>query len=97
LDARALARLLASILYLSEKTILVDIYRNPESLPPPEKWSGQKKKVWEIDSVVGFYPPNIGAAIRRTWAREFESGISKKPMDLPPPMPTWAGMLGQAE
>lgn len=79
MDAQALARLLAPILWLSENTILVDIYRHPESLPPPENWPGQKKKIWTLDRVVEFYTPNVGVAIRRAWARQFEGEVMSKP------------------
>lgn len=95
MDAQALARLLAPILYLSEKTIQVDIYRHPESLPPPENWPGQKKKIWTIDRVVGFYPPDVGVVIRRAWARQFEGEVENK-KEMPPPMPAWAEMLGSS-
>lgn len=84
LDARALARLLAPLLYLSEATILRDISRRPESLPLPLQVDG--RKIWVVDKVVAFYPPDIGAAIRRAIAREFQDEISAKPKVYLPAM-----------
>lgn len=82
LDARALARLLAPLLYLSEATVLRDLSRKPQSLPPPVQING--RKIWVVDDVVDFYPPAIGAAIRRAIAREFQDEISAKPrVNLP--------------
>lgn len=77
LDARALARLLAPLLYLSESTILRDISRKPQSLPAPVQVGG--RKIWVVEDVVDFYPPPIGAAMRRAIAREFEGEIFAKP------------------
>lgn len=81
LDAGALARLLAPLLYLSESTILRNISRQPDSLPPPVILAG--RKIWLVDVVVDFYPPGIGAAIRRAVAREFQEEISAKQTFVP--------------
>lgn len=82
LDAQALARLLAPLLYLKEVTILRDLSRKPQSLPPPVQINSGK--IWVVDDVVDFYPPAFGAAIRRAIAREFQDQISSRPaVDLP--------------
>jgi hypothetical protein len=73
LDARALARLLSPIIYKSVNTILRDITRRPESLPPFEELGKHGgKKIYDTQKVIYFYPPGIGAAIRRALEREWE-------------------------
>lgn len=66
LDKIALAKFLAPLLYRAESTILKDIDRRPETLPPPEdfKYVGAKK-LWITEKVVDWLPPGIAAAIRR--------------------------------
>jgi hypothetical protein len=72
LDAKALARLLSPIIYKSENTILRDVSRRPESLPPFEELGGPGgKKIFETQVVIDFYPPGIGVAIRRSLEREW--------------------------
>lgn len=77
LDVQALAKLLAPLLYLAEVTIKRDVSRRPQLLPPPLPKNG--RKIWAVEDVVNFYPPAIGAAIRRAIAREFEGEIIAKP------------------
>lgn len=84
LDARALAQLLAPLLYISAATIMRDISRRPESLPRPFGING--RKIWAVEDVVDFYPPAIGAAIRRAIAREFQDELSASPRISPPAM-----------
>lgn len=81
MDAQALARLLAPLLYLKVGTILRDISRRSESLPSPLPMDG--RKIWAVEDVVDFYPPAIGAAIRRAIAREFQDEILVRQIDLP--------------
>lgn len=73
LDARSMARLLSPIIYKSMSTILRDITRRPQSLPPFEELGGVGgKKIFEMKKVIDFYPPGIGAAIRRALEREWD-------------------------
>jgi hypothetical protein len=66
LDKTALAKFLSPLLYRGVSTIIKDIDRRPESLPPPEdfKYSGAKK-LWVTEKVIDWLPPGIAAAIRR--------------------------------
>lgn len=68
LDKRALAKLLSPILYKCESTLYRDIDRSPELFPAWELAAG--KKIFETKKVIDFYPPGVGAAIKRTLERE---------------------------
>ena len=73
LDINALARLLSPIIYLSISTIARNVTRCPESLPPFEELGGKGgKKIYVTQVVIDFYPPGIGASIRRALEREWE-------------------------
>ena len=50
LNGRALARLLAPLLFKSEKTIYRDISRRPGTLPPPTRQTG-RTKIWVDEDV----------------------------------------------
>ncbi len=76
LDAMGLARLLSPIIYKSDKTILRDFSRRPKSLPPFEVCGG--KKIFETEKVIDFYPPGIGAAIRRALENKWDGSEAKK-------------------
>lgn len=92
LDARGLARLLAPLLHKSEATILRDISRTPKLLPPSEECAG--KKLWVVGKVVDWLPPGLGAALRRTIARENEFQQEKvQTANQPPPMKSIADEL----
>jgi len=45
LNGRALAAMLAPLLYKTENTIYRDISRRPQTLPPPSRKSG-RTKIW---------------------------------------------------
>ncbi len=78
LDRKTLARLLSPLLYKCESTLLRDISRRKKSFPPFEELEGCRKKIFDTQKVINFYPPGIGAAIRRALEREcehFESNI----------------------
>jgi hypothetical protein len=81
LDKRALARLLSPILYKCESTLLRDIDRSPELFPHWEKICG--KKIFQTDSVVAFYPPGVGAAIRRARERGLDGKEGKSKVVQP--------------
>lgn len=79
LDARALAKLLAPLVYKSESTILKDINRRPWTLPPSVMRAG--KKIWLKPAVLEWwtgekaviYPPelqSLGAALMSASQRE---------------------------
>lgn len=101
LDAKALARLLSPLIYQSEHTILRNVSRCPKSLLPFEEVGGAGgKKIFETQQVIAFYPPGIGAAIRRTLDREWEKKEGKiedisaaKARPAPPAMQSLAEIL----
>lgn len=70
LDKRALARLLSPIIYKCESTLIRDFDRSPDLFPQFERLGG--KKIFETQKVIDFYPPGIGAAIRRALERELK-------------------------
>ena len=93
LDAKALARLLSPIIYKSESTILRDVSRRPESLPPFEELGGvDGKKIYETQVVIDFYPPGVGASIRRALEREWETKEGKR-KGAPPPLQSLVDIL----
>lgn len=90
LDSKALARLLSPIIYKCESTLLRDFDRVPELFPPFDRPYG--KKIYETQQVIDFYPPRIGAAIRRAleraWDGNGEAGKKERisPANRPPMM-----------
>lgn len=101
LDTKALARLLSPIIYKSESTLIRDVSRRPESLPPFEELGGKGgKKIYETQQVIAFYPPGIGASIRRALEREWEKKEGKiaeisaaKAKPAPPAIQSFAEIL----
>lgn len=98
LDGRGLARILAPLIHRTEATILRDISRNPQSLPPSEKCAG--KNIWVVEEVIKWLPPALGAVLRCSLAREFDNQDIKErnipAANLPPAMRSLADELGAA-
>ncbi|MDD4977684.1 MAG: hypothetical protein PHI29_03525 [Gallionella sp.] len=88
LNAKALARLLSLITYKTEKTILRDISRKPQSLPPHEICGG--KKIWCTEVVLDWLPSTLRAFARHSLSEEYKE---TKQVRYPPPIPLLADML----
>ena len=85
LNLQALARLLSPVLYKSEKTILRDVTRRPASLPPFTEIGGKGgKKIFEVETVINFYPAGIRAAISLELQRQYCHCQIKKTATRPP-------------
>ena len=88
LNAKALARLLSLITYKTEKTILRDISRKPQSLPPNEVCGG--KKIWCTEVVFEWLPSSLRESARRSLCEEYKE---TKQAHCPPQIPSLADML----
>jgi hypothetical protein len=79
LTLKSFAKVASPIILKTEKTILRDLSRYPDSYPELEKIGSGKRKIFVIQKILDFYPPHISALFLSALKRLYENktiGIS---------------------